>query len=56
MGAEFESHIKYRGPVTLRPTVWIVDDRRLVELGTFDPAADPFAGRTDVTYLVGRSR
>ena len=56
VGTVFETHIKYRGPVTLRPTVWIVDDRRLVELGTFDPAADPFAGRDDVAYLVGRAR
>ena len=44
------------GPVTLRPTVWILDDRRLVELNSFDPAADPYAGRTDVGYLVGRER
>jgi hypothetical protein len=56
VGAVFDAHIKYRGPVTLRPTVWIVDGRRLVELSSFDPAADPYAGRTDVGYLVGRGR
>ena len=47
---------RYRGPITLRPTVWIIDDRRIVELGAFNPDANPFDGRDDVTYLVGRSR
>ncbi len=56
VGEVFDAHIKYRGPVTLRPTVWIVEERRLVELGSFDPAADPYAGRDDVAYLVGRAR
>ena len=56
VGDVFTEQIKYRGPVTLRPTVWILDDRRLVELNSFDPAADPYAGRTDVGYLVGRER
>jgi hypothetical protein len=56
VGEVFDAHIKYRGPVTLRPTVWIVEERRLVELGSFDPAADPYAGREDVAYLVGRAR
>ena len=39
VGAVFEAHIKYRGPITLRPTVWIIEGRRLVELGSFDAAA-----------------
>lgn len=45
---------RHRGPVTLTPTVWIVDDRRLVELSSFDPENNPYVGRNDVTYLVGR--
>ncbi len=52
----FEQSIRYRGPVTLRPTVWIIDGRRLIELASIDPAANPFAGRDDVIYLVGRQR
>jgi hypothetical protein len=52
----FEQAIRYRGPVTLRPTVWIIDGRRLIELASIDPAANPFAGRDDVAYLVGRER
>jgi hypothetical protein len=56
VGEVFESQIRYRGPVTLRPNVWIIDGRRLVELGSFEPTADPYAGRDDVTYIVGRER
>ncbi|MCU1500938.1 MAG: hydantoinase [Ilumatobacteraceae bacterium] len=52
----FEKSIRYRGPVTLRPTVWIIDGRRLIELASIDPASNPFQGRHDVTYLVGRQR
>jgi N-methylhydantoinase A len=52
----FEDAIRYRGPVTIRPTVWIIDGRRLIELASIDPAANPFADREDVTYLVGRER
>jgi hypothetical protein len=35
--------------------VWIIDDRRLLELSAFDPSANPYRGRTGLTYLVGRS-
>ena len=56
VGEVFTEHIKYRGPVTLRPNVWILDGRRLVELASFDPAANPYDGRSDVGYLVGRER
>jgi N-methylhydantoinase A len=51
-----ETHTKYRGPVTLRPTIWIVDGRRIIELAASEAKRNPFAGRTDVTYIVGRSR
>lgn len=62
LAATIERHTRYRGPVTLRPTVWIVDDRRLIELAATGPAAGPtagthpFQGRDDVTFLVGRQR
>ena len=47
---------RHRGPITLRPTVWIIKDRRIVELGAYTAAANPFLGVPDVTYLVGKSR
>jgi N-methylhydantoinase A len=46
---------RYRGPVTLRPTVWIIDGRRLLELNAFTTEENPYRGRPDVTYVVGRS-
>jgi hypothetical protein len=49
-------HTRYRGPITLRPTVWTIDGRRIVELNAFTPEQNAFAGREDVTYIVGRSR
>jgi N-methylhydantoinase A/oxoprolinase/acetone carboxylase beta subunit len=49
-------HTRYRGPMTLRPTVWTVDDRRIIELNSFTPEGNAYAGRSDVTYIVGRSR
>ena len=55
LAAAIESLTRYRGPVTLRPSVWVVDGPRILELATFDPAANPYAGR-DVIYIVGRSR
>ena len=36
-------------------TVWIIDDRHVIELATLNAAANPYAG-ADVTYLVGSSR
>lgn len=56
LAAAIERLTRHRGPVTLTPTVWIVDDRRLVELSSFDPSSNPYQGRDDVTYLVGRQR
>jgi N-methylhydantoinase A/oxoprolinase/acetone carboxylase beta subunit len=50
------NHTRYRGPITLSPTVWMIDGRRIVELHSFTPEANGFAGRPDVTYIVGRSR
>lgn len=56
LDAALERHTRFRGPITLRPTVWIIDDRRLLELAVDSSDANPFHGRTDVTYLVGRQR
>ncbi len=47
---------RYRGPVTLRPTVWIIDGSRLIELTGVGTNMEPYAGRNDVTFLVGRQR
>jgi N-methylhydantoinase A/oxoprolinase/acetone carboxylase beta subunit len=47
---------RYRGPITLRPTMWIIDDRRLLEIGVEPGSANRYAGRPDVTYIVGRQR
>ncbi len=55
LAATIDELTRYRGPMTLRPSVWIIDGRRLLELASFDPSTNPYAGR-DVTYLVGRSR
>jgi hypothetical protein len=54
--AAIERLTRYRGPITLRPTTWIIDDRRLLELDVGPASANPYAGRSDVTYLVGRQR
>jgi len=51
-----EAATRHRGPVTLRPSVWIIDDRRIIELSATDSDNNPYRGRADVTYLVGRSR
>jgi N-methylhydantoinase A len=51
-----DTHTKYRGPVTLRPTIWIIDGRRIIELSASEAQQNPFSGRADVTYIVGRSR
>ena len=53
---DVERQTRHRGPVMLRPSVWIIDDRRLIEFATADVASTGFTGRTDITYLVGRSR
>jgi hypothetical protein len=55
LGAAVERLTRYRGPILLKPSVWIVDDRRLLELAAFDPSSNPYRGRTGLTYLVGRS-
>ena len=47
---------RYRGPVTLRPSVWIVDKWRLLELASFDASKNPYGYRTDVLYIVGRTK
>jgi N-methylhydantoinase A/oxoprolinase/acetone carboxylase beta subunit len=55
LAAGVERLTRYRGPILLKPSVWIIDDRRLLELAAFDPSANPYRGRTGLTYLVGRS-
>ena len=47
---------RYRGPVTLRPSVWIVDKWRLLELASFDVRKNPYGDRSDVVYIVGRTK
>ncbi len=47
---------RYRGPVTLRPSVWIIDNRRMIELASFDATKNPYVGRTDIAYVVGRTK
>jgi len=56
LDATVARHVRYRGPITLRPTVWIVDGNRFLELVPTSAGANPYAGRADVTYLVGRPR
>jgi N-methylhydantoinase A len=53
--AVIERLTRYRGPILLKPSVWIIDDRRLLELSAVSPESNPYRGRPDVTYLVGRS-
>jgi N-methylhydantoinase A len=56
LASTIEEHIRYRGPITLRPNVWIIDDRRLIELAAVGTTTNPYQGRDDVTFLVGRQR
>lgn len=50
---------RYRGPITLRPSVWVVDGARILELASFDVAANPYENRAPgddpPVYIVGRS-
>ncbi|MFM7534617.1 MAG: hydantoinase/oxoprolinase family protein, partial [Acidimicrobiales bacterium] len=53
------SATRYRGPVTLRPSVWVIDGIRLTELSSGDTVAAASALRdddADQLVLVGRSR
>ncbi len=56
LGDVIERLTRYRGPVTLRPTVWAIDGQRLIELAATDAHTNPYIDRTDVVVLVGRSR
>jgi N-methylhydantoinase A len=56
LAADVERLTRHRGPVLLKPSVWVIDDRRIIEFATADVPAAAYAGRTDVTHLVGRSR
>ena len=54
-----EHHTKFRGPVTLKPSVWVIDGARLMELtsGDIAKAAAEFAATAGTeTFVVGRSR
>ncbi|MEO5722732.1 MAG: hydantoinase/oxoprolinase family protein, partial [Ilumatobacteraceae bacterium] len=51
-----EHRTRYRGPVTLRPSVWMIDGHRLIELASVEAGTNPFQGRSGVAYLVGRQR
>ena len=50
------THTRYRGPITLRPTVWTIDGRRIIELNAVHTRDERLPGQPDVTYIVGRSR
>jgi hypothetical protein len=56
LASAIERLTRYRGPITLRPSTWIIDDHRLLELGVEPASTNPYAGRPGVTYLVGRQR
>ncbi len=56
LSTTIEQHTRYRGPVTLRPSIWIIEGRRLIELAASDATTNPYLGRPNVTYIVGRSR
>ena len=40
----------------LKPSVWVIDDRRIIEFATAIVPASAYAGSTDGTRFVGRSR
>ena len=44
LAAAIERLTRYRGPITLRPTTWIIDDRRLLELGVEPASTNPLRG------------
>ena len=49
---------KYRGPVTLKPTVWVIDGAHLMELSSGDVVASADAvvdESREQTFIVGRS-
>ena len=49
---------KYRGPVTLKPSVWVIDGTHLMELSSGDVVASAKAvvdPSRDQTFVVGRS-
>ena len=49
---------KYRGPVTLKPSVWVIDGAHLMELSSGDVVASAAAvvdTSRDQTFIVGRS-
>ena len=49
---------KYRGPVTLKPSVWVIDGTHLMELSSGDVVASAEAvvdESREQTFIVGRS-
>jgi N-methylhydantoinase A/oxoprolinase/acetone carboxylase beta subunit len=62
LDAAYRRHVRYRGPVTLRPIVYVVAGSRLTELSNPDAVEAALALGADepdntvfVTYVVGRS-
>ncbi len=54
----FTRLIRYRGPVTLRPSIWLIDDGQLIELSSGDVVASATAladVNREQTFLVGRA-
>ena len=53
-----ERHTRYRGPITMRPSVWVIDGAQLIELSSGDVVASAQALRdTDrkQLFVVGRA-
>ena len=59
LGPAITAHTRYRGPVVQRPSVWVVDGTRLVELSSGDivgAARDLTTDRPGAVCIVGRGR
>jgi len=53
-----EKLTRYRGPVTVRPSVWLIDGARFIELSSGDVVASATAmaaAEREQTFIVGRS-
>ena len=53
------AHTRYRGPVVQKPSVWVVDGTRLVELSSGDvvsAARELTTDRPGAVCIVGRGR
>ena len=57
LAAAVERNTRFRGPITLKPSIWVIDGARLLELSSGDivKAAGEFAtGAHTDTFIVGR--